>query len=781
MLRIRSRERAPLFAALIGVAVTTVVTLLTARAESSAIYAVPLMGLTLTYVVFSALRGEIEAHASTLTRLLEEKQRAELAFREADMRARRIMDSNVMGIVFGDGRGTISDANDAFLKIVGCTREDLIAGKVRWSELTPLEYRALDEKALEDLITKGLETPYEKEYLAKDGTRVPVLVATTRLEGQEERYISFVMDLTERRKVERERSALLAREQEARAEAETLNRIGRIVSAELDLEKLLESVTSAATELSGAQVGAFFSISPGSKTQPRFELQALSGIPKSAIGEIPPPALTSLLQATFSGEGILRIADVVADKRYGRSTPHHGIPLGHFPVRSYLAVPVSSRSGTILGALLLGHSETNRFTERHERVAGGIAAQAAIAIDNARLHRVNQDALREAEAANRTKDEFLAIVSHELRTPLNAILGWAQLLRTGKWQPNQLAHGLTTVERNAKAQAQLIDDLLDVSRITSGKLRLDIQKVEPLLVIEAALETVAPAAEAKGIQIARAIDPATRPVTGDSGRLQQVVWNLLSNAIKFTPKGGRVEVSLAETDGQVEIAVSDTGQGIKPEFLPHVFDRFRQADASSTRQHGGLGLGLAIVRHLVELHGGTVTAESPGVGGGAKFRVRLPATEPMTESGLRRSAKPSKEPLPPRALEGISIVVVDDEIDARDLLETILSAASAQVYTACNSREALELVKSKKPDLLISDIGMPGEDGYALIHRVRELSPGEGGTLPAVALTAFVRGEDRRRAIREGFQMHIAKPVEAEELIAAAANLTRRAPQRARD
>ena len=385
----------------------------------------------------------------------------------------------------------------------------------------------------------------------------------------------------------------------------------------------------------------------------------------------------------------------------------------------------------------------------------------------------------ELREANRLKDEFLATVSHELRTPLTAILGWARLLRAGRLDEKSAPNALETIERNARAQSQLIDDLLDVSRIITGKLRLDVRQVEPGSFIEPAIEALRPAAEAKDVRIQKVMDTGVVSVAGDPDRLQQVVWNLLSNAIKFTPKGGKVQVRLERIDSHIEIAVSDTGIGIEPEFLPHVFERFRQADQKTTRQHGGLGLGLAIVRHLVELHGGTVEADSRGEGQGTTFVVKLPIVSVYQKDNLAVRVHPAaRDTLPtyecPERLEGLKVLVVDDEPDTRELLRVGVGQCGAEVVTAGSAQEALEVIAEESPDLLISDIGMPGEDGYELIRKVRALPAGRGRKIPAIALTAYARTEDRMRALRAGYQSHIAKPVELAELITVMASLVKR-------
>jgi CheY-like chemotaxis protein len=387
-----------------------------------------------------------------------------------------------------------------------------------------------------------------------------------------------------------------------------------------------------------------------------------------------------------------------------------------------------------------------------------------------------KEAREEAQAANRMKDEFLATVSHELRTPLTAMLGWTRIIRSGKLDPTKLSHGLSVIERSGRAQAAIIDDILDVSRIITGKLRLELDAVDLQQVVQAAMDTVRPAADAKGIQIDWKYDKSIPRFSGDPDRLQQVVWNLLSNAIKFTPKGGRVEVDSAYVDGNVEITVADTGQGITADFLPHVFDRFRQADGTSTRRHGGLGLGLAIVRHLVELHGGTVFVESAGENQGSAFTVRLPVVlgQLPAPTGRTNSAPPVASIEALQILSGLVVLTVDDEPDARELIATVLEHAGARVIAVATADEAMDALARARPDVLLSDIGMPPTDGYALIRKVRELPVNEGGRIPAAALTAYSRAEDMRRAFEAGFQRHVAKPVEPDVLVAQVAALAGR-------
>ena len=372
------------------------------------------------------------------------------------------------------------------------------------------------------------------------------------------------------------------------------------------------------------------------------------------------------------------------------------------------------------------------------------------------------------------KDEFLASLSHELRTPLNAILGWTQLLRMGTVKAGELEHGLEVIERNANIQTQLIDELLDVSRIISGKMRLEMQPVRLPDIIEAALAVVAPMAKSKEIRIEQALDTSAGPVSGDPGRLQQVVWNLLTNAIKFTPPGGRIQIGLDRSRYEAEITIADNGAGIKPDFLPYVFDRFRQGDATTTRRHGGLGLGLSIVRQLVELHGGTVHVDSPGERQGSTFHVSLPlSTAHEGAKNLHHDPRPAAARRARICSRACAVLVVDDEPDARDLVARLLVERGAVVRSAGSAAEALERLAEFRPQIFIGDIGMPEQDGYDLMRRIR----GQGLTakqMPAVALTAFARADDRQRALSAGYQVHVAKPVNASELTSLVASLADR-------
>jgi signal transduction histidine kinase/CheY-like chemotaxis protein len=570
---------------------------------------------------------------------------------------------------------------------------------------------------------------------------------------------------------------------------ELLNKTGALLASKLDLQSVVQAVTDAGTELSGADFGAFF-YSVSNDAGDVFTLYTLSGAPREAFEKFGHPRATPVFAPTFRGDAVIRIGDVRQDARYGQWAPHYGMPAGHLPVRSYLAVPVIGRSSEVIGGLFFGHSEPNVFTERSERLVVGLAGRAAVAIDNARLYEAARRAADErarlldaerlarqqVERVNVMKDEFLATLSHELRTPLNAVLGWSDLLlMETSFDEVKIRRGLQTIARNARAQAQLIDDLLDMNSIVSGKIRLDVQRVDLIPIMEAALDSVRPSADAKQIVIRRTIDPNVGPLFGDPNRLQQIVWNLLTNAVKFTPKGGKVDVIVQRVNSHVEISIHDTGIGISAEFLPSLFERFSQADSSITRRFGGLGLGLSIVKQLVELHGGRVKAHSAGEGQGSTFCVDLPVRAVHIADDQQRehptTERISEVRAPVVSLAGIKILVIDDEVDARELVCCVLLGAGAEVHDAASADAGVEVVKAKRPNIIISDIGMPQRDGYDFIREVRSLSVADGGRTPAIALTAFARSEDRTRAMLAGYQVHVAKPIEPAELVAAVKSL----------
>lgn len=536
--------------------------------------------------------GEVKRYVSA-SRDITDNKRAAAALKASEAKLRSFVDSNALGVILSDIYGGIHEANDKFLEMVGYTREELHNGRMRWMEMTPPEFLPRDEKHIAEAKIKGACTPYEKEYLHKDGRRIPVSIGYALVGENREEAVAFIIDLTEQKKVEAERDRLLAQEKAARTEA---------------------------------------------------------------------------------------------------------------------------------------------------------------------------------ERANRIKDEFLAVLSHELRTPLNPILGWSKLLQSGRLNPQKAASAIEIIERNAKLQAQLIEDLLDVSCILQGKLSLNISQVNPSAAVLGALDTVKLAAEAKEIEIHTEIDENTGSVLGDVSRLQQVVWNLLSNAVKFTSKGGRICLSLTQEESCIKIQVTDTGKGISSDFLPYVFDYFRQADSATTRQFGGLGLGLAIVKQIVELHGGRVSAESSGEGKGTTFTVKLPlqplATKCRNDEGGKLTSEVQLQPLAEH-----QVLVVDDDPDSREMIGFILEQEGAQITSLPSAKEALKALASSHFDLLVSDIGMPEMDGYMLLKRLRALPPEKGGGIPAIALTAYAGEYDRQRAIAAGFQQHLAKPIEPYRLIEIAVHL----------
>ncbi|HEY0428849.1 MAG TPA: ATP-binding protein [Pyrinomonadaceae bacterium] len=662
----------------------------------------------------------------------------------------------------------------------------------------------LEECPIDRVLPQNYRQQGEEIFVRPDGSFYPVAFTASPIR-ENGKTVGTIIELRnveqeresahELRTIAEEREKLLIAERAAREESETLRRIGQIISAELDLHKIVQEVTDAATELTKAQFGAFF-YNVLDENGESYTLYTLSGVPIEKFSNFPMPRATKLFGPTFRGEGTIRIANVREDARFGKNPPYKGMPEGHLPVVSYLAVPVNSRAGEVLGGLFFGHEKENVFSEQSERIVEGLAAQAAVAMDNARLFESikqerskaeaaaeeNERLFMDAKEANRLKDEFLATISHELRTPLNAITGWSSMLMSQSLGEEDRLRAIETINRNARVQAQIIDDILDVSRIITGKLRLDIQLIDPSRVIESAVESARPAAEARGIRLQMMLDPQAGPVSGDPNRLQQVIWNLLTNAIKFTPKGGRAQLRLERVNSHVEISVSDNGQGISADFLPHVFERFRQSDSTTSRRHGGLGLGLSIVRQLVEMHGGSVSVTSPGEGQGATFVVTLPIAVVRSKSfgennkDERVHPKTSEHAVAfdcPPQLKGLRVLCVDDEKDARELLTAVLEQCDAETLAVASTAEALSAIDEFNPHILVSDIGMPVEDGYELIRQVREKELlHHRKRIPAVALTAYARVEDRLRALSAGFQMHVPKPVEPAELAAVIASLT---------
>ncbi|MBI3802635.1 MAG: PAS domain S-box protein [Nitrospirae bacterium] len=672
--------------------------------------------------------------------------------------------------------------NKAGEALLGYPREALI-GKNDYDFFPKAQadfFVAKDRQVLQDGRLLNIpEEPIQTQHL---GTRI---LSTQKIplydtDGKPLYLLGISEDITERKKLEAEREELI-REQTARIEAEAaqqrltfLSEASALLASSLEYEPTLARVTQLAvprladwctvdlTEEDGTiRSLAVAHIDPekmkwAAEINRRYPLDpnAAQGVPavlRTGRSEIYPEISDAMLAAAARDDAHLRILREVG-------------------LQSAMIVPLVVQ-GRPIGAMTFVSESGRRYGESDLALAEELARRAALAIENARLY-------RQAQEANRAKDEFLAVVSHELRTPLNAILGWSLLLQEEGVAPETIGHALESIARNATTQAQLIGDLLDVSRIVTGKLHMNIRPAALAPIVQEAINVVQSSAEAKGIQLIPEIADPTLSIVGDPDRLQQVVWNLLSNAIKFTPEGGSVVIRVEPIDTTVQIRVTDTGIGIPREFLPYVFDRFRQADASSTRVHGGLGLGLAIVRHLVEQHGGTVEVESPGEGRGATFTVTLPIQPGRTKGGVPEPFKPALfEDRPAdrsRLLEGLRVLVVEDAPDTRELIAALLKRHQAEVKAVGSVQEAIDAVTEGRPDLLISDIAMAGEDGYVLMERVRTVASEQGWKIPAIALTAYARKEDQERVLAAGFQLHLSKPVKPSQLVLAIGKLTGR-------
>ena len=488
------------------------------------------------------------------------------------------------------------------------------------------------------------------------------------------------------------------------------------------------------------------------------------------VSKLPPMPVTE----TGPNSRAVRTGQVVITNDYMRATSGGVIvgPDNGLRPETSLAVPMAVM-GRIIGTIEVQSYERNAYRPEHGTAMSMAANLTAVAIENVRLLKLERSAREAAEESNRLKDEFLATVSHELRTPLTAILGWSRMLGDGSLDQNMSQQAIETIWRNAKAQAQIVDDILDVSRIITGNLYIDLHPIEVIPVVQNAINVVRPTADAKGIKIETHIDNTPAMVSGDANRLQQVIWNLLSNAVKFTNSGGRVELKVSQANSAVEISVTDTGQGIRREFLPYVFDRFSQADSTTTRHHGGLGLGLAIARHLVEIHGGTIRASSRGEGQGATFTITLPLIEAVAKSAELASSTANGLAGTPQ-LSGLNVLLVDDDSDTLNVMATALAGRQANVTAVSSAGEAIRAIKQRRPDVLVSDIAMPDVDGYGLIAKVRSLENGETQSIPAVAITAYAKEEDRKRALSSGFQIYLAKPVEIAELVSVVARAARR-------
>ena len=573
-----------------------------------------------------------------------------------------------------------------------------------------------------------------------------------------------------RRRAEDERRRLLWREQEARARAETaaglLRRVQSIVDVALGrfaLDDMMRELLERIRGVLGVERAVVLLLDEEENV---LVVRAAKGFESEVEQRVRVPIGSGLAGRVAAERRPIAMADIERDE----AISHHPIEAG---IRSLLDVPLVV-GGRVIGVISIGSKSRRVFATTEIELLELAAERIAVAIDGARAYEAEQRARAAAEAANRAKDEFFAMLSHELRTPLGAILSWAHLLRSGRLDAAGTGRAVQTIDRNARLQAQLINDLLDVSRITAGKLELDLRVVDPASVVEAALSAVRPEADAAGLVVDAAIDHSLGALRADPDRLQQVMSNLLSNAIKFTPRGGRIEVRLERAGSQATIAVNDTGPGVAADLLPHVFERFRQGEGPATRRHGGLGLGLTIVRHLVELHGGTVEVESPGELGGATFIIRLPLLPAEVAAGGPEIQRLVPLPGGPPRADGLHVLLVDDDANTLDSLRALFEHYGARVTAVPSAAEALRALESLRPDVLVSDIAMPDEDGYQLIARVRELDRERGGAIPAVALTAFAADDDRVRALVAGYDVHLSKPVDPEEVVAFVTQLARR-------
>ena len=669
----------------------------------------------------------------------------------------RIFDALSVGIsVASDLECRNIRVNDTLARWLGIAPERVVAvdryerGALPYTLVKDGRVLGYEDFPLRRAARDGAEIREDIEVVRGDGSRVAISVSAAPLvddEGQPRGAVAVVLDVTERRMVEQEHRLL--------ADA------SRVLSSSLEYETTLAELAAIVLPMLGDYCAVDILRENGSFARVAFvvripEMQEIA----AALRNYPPRMSVDspAMQAIRAGEplAVNEIAAQLIDR--AAQSPEHRQLLERFGAHALILAPLRAR-GRTLGLLTVGTlSATRKYGARDVALTADIASRAGLALDNALLY-------EEAQEANRLKEEFLATLSHELRTPLNALLGWTQMLNSTALDDASRRRALDSVQRNAQAQAVLINDLLDVSRVMTGKLRLDERPVDLQAVILAAVDALKPAVRAREIELGVSLSPVFGDIIGDPDRLQQVVWNLLSNAVKFTPPHGRVEVAVEQSGGAVQVVVSDSGAGIDRAFLPQVFDRFWQGDSSTTRSHGGLGLGLAIVRHLVDLHGGTVTAESDGPGTGSRFIVTLPVRHTTSPAAAECAAEHASTP----TLRGVRVLAVDDDQDSRELLLLILRAAGADVMVVGSGVTALAAVETFNPHVIVTDIAMPGMDGYLM---AREIAARRSAPLPVIALSAYAGPEDIRRSADEGFALHLGKPADYERLVRTIADLS---------
>lgn len=720
-------------------------------------------GRWFVYKIYPRGKGDLAVYF----RDISVEKRATEALRDNEKRLRELLDLIPAVVWTADANGSLDYMSKSFTDLTGLSGEE-VRGE-GWKQAIHSEDRATFAAAWSAGLQSAAPFRYEHRLQAKSGRYRWFLGRAVPLPGtggKGVRWFGSAIDISDVRR--------------AREEASLLADAGLLLSQSAASEKALDNVAHLLVPYLADWCAIDVEDEAGVLRQVSF---VHCDSQKDELGrEIercwPPPKDLPYGRNHVFKTGLTEFTFRVTDDMLAAASQseEHLEALRGLGLCSHICVPLKAQD-KVWGALTLCYGESGReYKERDVALAEDLGRRAGVGVENARLHEsaeflltAERAARQEAERAGNLKDEFLATLSHELRTPLNAILGWSQLLRKGNGDPEDTAQGLETIERNARAQAQIIEDLLDMSRIVSGKLVLDCQPTDLSILVRGAMQTVHPSADSKGVLLRGSFENPPFPVSIDPARMQQVVWNLLTNAIKFTPRGGKIDVKLERLGKHVALRVADSGKGITADFLPYIFERFRQQDGSITRSHGGLGLGLSIASQLVEMHGGTIRAQSEGEGKGSTFLVTLPVVKfDEAEASKTRVALESID------LKGLRIIAIDDDDDARELIRRVLSEAGAEVATAASAEAALGLLEGQIPDLLISDIGMPGKDGYQLIREVRLLSEDRGGKVPAIAVTAFARSEDRTRALVAGFNLHISKPIDPSEVIASAASLTGR-------